>query len=131
MQLFKTAGTWVGGLMLMGLGGIWLAMAYFLSGFGQMGPLPTVLGLGVLGGIAVVAGLILCVRGLAATSRPAALPKGSTGWRDDGQRSESDSDFDADAAIARYLQNRPAADSAEAEPVAEVPVRPTFGRKRA
>ena len=130
MQLFKTAGAWVGGLMVMGLGGIWLAMAYYLSGFAPMSPLPTVLGLGVLGGIAFVAGLILFVRGLAASSRPAALPRGSVGWRDDGEHSASDSEFDPDAALARYLQNRPvAADepAAEAEPA---PARPTFGRKQ-
>jgi hypothetical protein len=130
MQLFKTAGTWVGGLMLMGLGGIWLTMAYYLSRFGPMSPLPTVLGLGVLGGVAFIAGLILFVRGLAATSRPTALPQGSAGWRDDGERSDSDSGFDPDAAIARYLQNRPAAaedPTAEAE---AAPARPTFGRKQ-
>ena len=130
MKLFDILGKWAGGLFLMALGGAWLGAAYFLSGFGA-GASPTVLGLGAIGGAIFVFGLFGIVRGLASLATPATLPEGSTGWRDDGERSSTDSSFDADAAIARYLQNRPATDSAEADVVAEAPVRPTFGRKRA
>ncbi|MFL6744303.1 MAG: hypothetical protein ACJ8E3_10185 [Sphingomicrobium sp.] len=128
MQLFKIVGTWFGGLFLMALGCLWLGMAYYLTGYSAFGALPTVIGLIVLGSVTLLAGMITFVRGLA-SARPAPLPEGSTGWRDDGEPSESK--FDADAAIARYLQNRPAADSAEAEATTKTPVRPTFGRKRA
>ena len=129
MHMFKIVGSWFGGLFLVALGCGWLAMAYYLTSFTAFGALPTVIGLVILGGVTLTAGLITFVRGLASTARPAPLPEGSTGWRDDGERSETS--FDADAAIARYLQNRPAADSVDGDAAADTPVRPTFGRKRA
>ncbi len=128
MHMFKIVGSWLGGLFLMALGAAWLGVAYYLTGFGPLSPMPTVLGLTVLGGLAFIGGLIALVRGLTSTARRAALPEGSAGWRDDGERSESDSGFDADAAIARYLHNRPSADDAP-EAVA-APPRPSFGRKQ-
>src|SRR5690349_5627495 len=118
MKLFEILGRWVGGLFLMALGGAWLAAAYYLNGFGA-GATPTVLGLGVIGGALFVFGLFGVVRGIASLASPAPLPEGSTGWRDDGERGEGESDFDPDAAIARYLQNRPAPDSGEPAPAAE------------
>jgi len=115
----------------MALGGLWLGMAYYLTGFGALGTMPTVLGLTVLGGLTFIGGLIAFVRGLASTARPAPLPEGSTGWRDDGSPIESDSGFDPDAAINRYLQNRSSGEtSPESGFAAPASMRPTFGRKQ-
>ena len=127
MLLFNIIGSWVRGLYLMGLGGFWLFLAYYLANFGALSPSPIVLGLGALGGLTIVLGLLLVVRGLALTSQRSPLPQGSAGWRDDGERSESDTGFDPDAAIARYLEHRvePAA------PPRAAPPRPAFGRKQA
>ena len=129
MRFSEIVGTWAAGLFLMAFGGAWLGMAYYLSGFGPIGPSSTVLGLAVFGGAFFVFGLFGFLRGLVGLTRRSPLPEGAAGWRDDGERSESDSGFDPDAAIARYLQNRPVADEpAQAEPA---PVRPSFGRKQA
>ena len=127
MKLGEIVGSWAAGLFLMAVGGGWLAMAYYLSGFSPMGTNPTVLGLSILGAVVVLFGLFGVIRGVASLARPAALPKGSAGWRDDGERSASDSGFDPDAALARYLKNRPA-DEPESAP--EPPARPAFGRKQ-
>jgi hypothetical protein len=133
-MIFKIAGKWLRGAFLMLLGGFWLGIAYYLSGFGgtlMQEPTPTVIGLSIIGSLTFGAGLIIFMRGLMMTTQRAPLPDGSTGWRDDGERSEADSGFDPDAAIARYLQNRadgvpsPISDAASG-----VPQRPTFGRKQ-
>jgi hypothetical protein len=98
-------------------------------GLDQLGGLADRIALDELGDFG--AGLIIFMRGLMMTTQRAPLPDGSTGWRDDGERSEADSGFDPDAAIARYLQNRadgvpsPISDAASG-----VPQRPTFGRKQ-
>lgn len=132
MRLFKIVGNWVRGLYLMGLGGFWLALAYYFSGLGEFGPgAPTVLGLSVLGGLFFFAGIVIFVRGLMFTAQRAPLPKEATGWRDDGERAASETGFDPDAAIARYLERRPEqGPSALPEPVVEMPQRPVFGRKQ-
>ena len=131
MLLFRIVGSWVRGLWLMGLGAFWLGIAYYLGQFGPLSPLPTVMGVGLLGTLTFAAGLIIFIRGIMLTSQRSPLPGGSVGWRDDGEPSASDSGFDPDAAIARYLQNRPAADAAAESEVAPVtPPRPTFGRKQ-
>ena len=133
MRLFKIVGNWVRGLYLMGFGGFWLGLAYYFSGLGEFGPgAATVLGVGVLGSLFFFAGVVIFVRGLLLTAQRAPLPKQATGWMDDGERSASDSGFDPDAAIARYLERRPETPApAAAETVAEAPQRPTFGRKQA
>jgi hypothetical protein len=133
MRLFKIVGKWVRGLYLMGFGGFWLALAYYFSGLGGFGPgAPTVLGLSALGGLFFFPGLVIFVRGLLLTAQRAPLPKQATGWHDDGERSASDTGFDPDAAIARYLERRPETLApVAADAVPEVPQRPTFGRKQA
>jgi hypothetical protein len=133
MRLFKIVGNWLRGLYLMGLGGLCLGLAYYFSGLGAFGPgAPTVLGLSILGGLFFFAGLVIFVRGLLLTAQRAPLPKQATGWLDDGERSASDTGFDPDAAIARYLERRPEMPvRGAAENVSDAPQRPTFGRKRA
>ena len=132
MRLFKIVGNWARGLYLMGFGGFWLGCAYYWSDLGEFGPgKPTILFLCGLGGLFFLSGIVIFVRGLLFTAQRAPLPTGSTGWRDDGQRSDSDSGFDPDAAIARYLERRPEPVAApEAEPVPVQPQRPSFGRKQ-
>ena len=127
MLLFNIIGSWVRGLYLMGIGGLWLFLAYYLTGFGILPATPVALGLGALGALTFCLGLLFFLRGLALTSERSPLPKDSAGWRDDGQRSASDSSFDPEAAIARYLEHR-------VEPAAQPPKgppRPAFGRKQA
>lgn len=133
MRLFRIVGNWVRGLYLMGLGGFWLVLAYYFSGLGEFGPgTPTVIGLSVLGGLFFFSGIVIFVRGLLFTAQRAPLPKEAAGWRDDGAPSASGSGFDAEAAIARYLERRPeSAASAVAEPAPQLAPRPTFGRKQA
>lgn len=126
MQLFRIVGSTIGGLFAMAVGAVWLAMAYYLSAFSSFGTMPTVIGLCLLGGLVFIGGLVGFIRGLASTTGPAPLPEGSTDWRDTGERSESDSGFDPDAAIARYLETRPAPESV----VEPRPPRPSFGRKQ-
>src|SRR4051812_11807224 len=106
MLLFKVLGGWVRGLYLMGFGGFWMTISYFLSRGGDVSPGPTVMGAGALGGLTFLAGVAIIVRSLAMTSQRSPLPEGSPGWRDDGTRSPSDTGFDPDPAIARYLQNK-------------------------
>ena len=127
-MLFKIMGHWLRGLIAMGFGGLWLGMAYYLSGFGQFAPTPTVVGLLVIGGIAFASGLFIFIKGIMFATQKAPLPKDSTVWRDDGQRSASD--FDADAIIARCLAQMEADKAMAAEPTPDVPPRPTFGRKQ-
>jgi len=133
MRLFKIVGNWVRGLYLMGFGGFWLGLAYYFSGLGGFGPgAPTVLGLSVLGGLFFFAGLVIFVRGLLFTVQRAPLPKEATGWHDDGESLASDTGFDPDAAIARYLERRPEMPAPLAVgAVPDAPQRPTFGRKQA
>ena len=133
MRLFKIVGNWVRGLYLMGLGGFWLLLAYYFSGLGEFGPgTPTIIGLSVLGGLFFFSGIVIFVRGLLFTAQRAPLPTEATGWRDDGERAASDTDFDPDAAIARYLERRPEqGPSAPSDPVVDIPQRPVFGRKQA
>jgi hypothetical protein len=115
------------------LGGSWLGIAYYLSGFGGTlieEPTPTVIGLSIVGSITFGIGLIIFIRGLMMTTQRATLPEGSTGWRDDGEKSVTDSDFDADAVIARYLQQRPGGAPAPVDQIPAAPARPSFGRKQ-
>jgi hypothetical protein len=135
MLIFKVLGSWVRGLYFMGFGAFWLFMSYYLSRSGAMGANSAMTTMGGIGALALVSGLIVIARGIAMTNERSTLPKGSTGWRDDGNPAVSDTGFDADAAIARYIQNRPAAADApvaEAAPQAEPAAapRPTFGRKQ-
>ena len=131
MRLFKIVGNWVRGLYLMGFGGFWLGCAYYWSDLGEFGPgKPTILFLSALGSLFFLSGIVIFVRGLLFTAQRAPLPKESTGWRDDGERSASESDFDPDAAIARYLERRPESPQPVAAAVVEAPPRPTFGRKQ-
>jgi len=135
MLMFRVLGSWVRGLYLMGFGAFWLFMAYYLRG-GPNGMMST---MGAIGGLTFVSGGIIIMCGLAmTTTERSRLPKGAAGWRDDGTPMASDTGFDADAAISRYLQNRPqgeatpgASVSAEPEAVQAAPPRPTFGRKQA
>lgn len=135
MLLFRVLGGWIRGLYLMGFGGFWLAISYFLSRGGDVSPGPTVMGAGALGGLTFLCGLAIIIRSVMMSSQPAPLAEGSTGWRDDGTRSQSDSGFDPDAAIARYLERKPGPDEA---PHAEAPHKlppaarpmPSFGRKQ-
>lgn len=130
MRLFKIVGNWVRGLYLMGLGGFWLGLAYFWSDLGEFGPgKPTIVFLIALGGLFFFSGIVIFVRGLLFTAQRAPLPAEATGWRDDGERVASDTGFDPDAAIARYLERRPEA-PAPVEAVPDAPQRPTFGRKQ-
>jgi hypothetical protein len=133
MRLFKIVGNWVRGLYLMGLGGFWLVLAYYFSGLGEFGPgKPTIIGLSVLGGLFFFSGIVIFVRGLLFTAQRAPLPKEAAGWRDDGGRAACDTGYDADAAIARYLERRPdTAAAAAVEAAPQPPPRPTFGRKQA
>ena len=133
MRLFKIVGNWVRGLYLMGLGGFWLLLAYYFSGLGEFGPgSPTIIGLSVLGCLFFLSGIVIFVRGLLFSAQRAPLPKEAVGWRDDGGATPSDTGFDPDAAIARYLERRPAsAAPAPVEAVPDMPQRPTFGRKQA
>jgi hypothetical protein len=134
MLMFRVLGSWVRGLYLMGFGAFWLAMSYYLSRSGGMGGNTTMTTMGAIGGLSLVSGAIVILRAVAMTSERATLPKGSAGWRDDGKPAASDSGFDADAAIARYLEKRPetAEPAVAPEPaVAVAPPRPAFGRKQA
>lgn len=132
MRLFKIVGNWVRGLYLMGLGGFWLVLAYYFSGLGEFGPgKPTIIGLSVLGGLFFFSGIVIFVRGLLFSAQRAPLPKEAAGWRDDGERAASDTGFDPDAAIARYLERRPDIATPQAvETVPQAPQRPAFGRKQ-
>jgi hypothetical protein len=135
MLLFKVLGGWIRGLYLMGFGGFWLAISYFMSRGGDVGTNPTVMGAGVLGGLTFAGGVAIIIRSLAMTSERKPLPEGSTGWRDDGTRAESNTGFDPDAAIARYLQKKPELEPAEQHEaphkLASAPrAMPSFGRKQ-
>jgi hypothetical protein len=133
MRMFKIVGNWMRGVWLMGLGGLWLGMAYYLSGYADLAALgghsmtPTVGGLLILGSLTFGAGLVIFVRGMLFAAQRAPLPKEAVGWRDDGGRAASDTGFDPDAALARYLERRMPAEPAEPEQI--VPQRPAFGRK--
>jgi hypothetical protein len=133
MQLFKIVGNWLRGLYLMGFGGFWLGCAYYCSGLGEFGPgKPTVLGLSIFGTLFFGAGLVIFVRGLLFTAQRAPLPKEAVGWRDDGKKSEAEGDFDADAAIARYMARKPSTAAEQSPSQAEQPapaLRPQFGRR--
>jgi hypothetical protein len=135
MLMFRVLGSWVRGLYMMGFGAFWLMIAYLLRG----GPGNSATTMGAIGGLMLLSGGIVIMRGLAMTTTARApLPQGSTGWRDDGKPAASDTGFDADAAISRYLQNRPqgaaepaAAAQVEPETIPPAPpLRPTFGRKQ-
>jgi len=135
MLMFRVLGSWARGLYLMGFGGFWLAMSYYLSRSGGMGGGNTMMTMGGIGALSMACGVIVILRAVAMTTERTALPKGSSGWRDDGKPAASDTGFDADAAIARYLEQRPSSaepavtpDTAAAPPS---PPRPTFGRKQA
>jgi hypothetical protein len=135
MLMFRVLGSWVRGLYLLGFGAFWVLGAYYLrTATGNPGTT-----MFAIGGLMMVSGGIVIARGLAMTTTARSpLPKDAAGWRDDGKPIASDTGFDADAAISRYLQNRPqgapdatlaAGPSAEATPAA--PPRPSFGRKQA
>ena len=134
MLMFRVLGSWVRGLYLLGFGAFWVLGAYYLrSVTGNPGTT-----MFAIGGLMMVSGGIVIARGLAmTTTERSPLPKGSTGWRDDGKPLASDTGFDADAAISRYLQNRPqsaepvASMAAEPDSVPTAPPRPSFGRKQA
>ena len=133
MLMFRVLGSWVRGLYLLGFGAFWMLGSYYIrSATGNPGTTGF-----VIGGLMMVSGGIVIARGLAMTATERSpLPK-DAGWRDDGKPAVSDTGFDADAAISRYLQNRPqSADplgpvSAEPEAVPAAPPRPSFGRKQA
>ena len=134
MLMFRVLGSWVRGLYLMGFCAFWLFIAYYLRGTtgGSMSYM------GAIGGLMFVSGAIVIMRGLAMTSfERAPLPKEAVGWRDDGKPTASDTGFDADAAINRYLQNRPQGSADVAAPAhleteaSPLPQRPSFGRKQA
>ena len=134
MLMFRVLGSWVRGLYLLGFGAFWVLGTYYIqSSTGNPGSTGY-----IIGGLMMVSGGIVIVRGLSMTKTGySPLPKESTGWRDDGKPLASDTGFDADAAISRYLQNRPpsaeplAPMSADPEATPAAPVRPTFGRKQA
>lgn len=135
MLLFRVLGGWIRGLYLMGFGAFWLAISYFLSRGGDVSPGPTVMGAGALGGLTFLGGLAIIVRSVMMGATPAPLPEGTTGWRDDGTRSQVDSGFDPDAAIQRYLQNKAEPEEAEhheaPHKLAPAPrAMPSFGRKQ-
>ena len=135
MLLFRVLGGWIRGLYLMGFGAFWLAISYFMSRGGDAPADATVMGSGALGGLTFLGGLAIIIRSVMMSNQPASLPQGATSWRDDGARSESDSGFDPDAAIARYLERKPVSDEG---PQAEAPHKlapaprqmPSFGRKQ-
>jgi len=134
MLMFRVLGSWVRGLYLLGLGALWVLGTYYIQSatgnFGSTGY--------IIGGLMMVSGGIIIARGLAMTkTERSPLPKSSTGWRDDGKPLASDTGFDADAAISRYLQSRPqsaeplSTASPEGDAASVSPPRPTFGRKQA
>ena len=129
-MLFKIVGNWFRGLSLMAFGALWLGMAYYLSGFGAVSPTATVLGLMVMGTLTFGSGLVIFIRGMLFAAQRATLPKEAAGWREDEETGGSDSGFDPDAAIARYLARRPEP-APQPAAVPEVPLRPAFGRKQA
>lgn len=135
MLLFRTLGSWVRGLYLMAFGAVWLAVSYYFSGSG-MGSNPTMLGMGLMGGVTFASGLFIILRALSVTGQSTPAAKASTGWRDDGERTEIDSGFDPEAAISRYMENRAHADAKPSPPppapeaLPSAPPRPTFGRKQ-
>ena len=134
MLMFRVLGSWVRGLYLLGFGAFWMLGSYYVrSATGNPGTTGF-----VIGGLMMVSGGIVIARGLGMTATERSpLPKDAAGWRDDGKPAASDTGFDADAAISRYLQNRPqtaeplAPVSGEAEVVPAAPPRPSFGRKQA
>jgi hypothetical protein len=134
MLMFRVLGSWVRGLYLLGFGAFWVLGSYYIrSATGNPGTTGF-----VIGGLMMVSGGIVIARGLSMTATERApLPKESAGWRDDGQPMASDTGFDADAAISRYLQNRPqsaeplSTASPEGDAASVFPPRPTFGRKQA
>src|SRR4051794_22569222 len=101
MLMFTIVGSWARGLYLMGLGAFWMFITYYLSG--SSGPMNGMsLAFGAFGVLIFCVGVLFVARGMMLTQHRAQLPGGATGWRDDGQPAASDSNFDADAAIARY-----------------------------
>ena len=130
MLMFRVLGSWVRGLYLLGFGACWVLGTYYVhSATGNSGTAGF-----AIGGLMMVSGGIVIARGLAMTKTGnTPLPKEAAGWRDDGKPAASDTGFDADAAISRYLQNRPEGAPRQVDPKA-VPVatpRPSFGRKQA
>ncbi|MFL5337839.1 MAG: hypothetical protein ACJ8H8_32900 [Geminicoccaceae bacterium] len=130
MLAFKIVGSWVRGLYLMGLGSFWMFMTFYLSGMGRTAPSTTTFVLGGFGALLFGVGLIFVFRGVLLTTQRAPVRENSGGWRDTGEKSESDSGFDPDAAIARYLERRPETPAPVLQPPA-APPRPAFGRKQA
>jgi hypothetical protein len=140
MLLFRVLGSWVRGLYLMGFGAFWVAISYSLSRYSGSGANPTMIGMGLIGSLTFASGVFIVLRGVTMSGQSSPVAKASAGWRDDGKPIESDTGFDPEAALSRYLENRPHAEAEPAappappppapEPLPSAPPRPTFGRKQ-
>ncbi|WP_447723923.1 hypothetical protein [Sphingomonas koreensis] len=93
-----------------------------LGGMAAKQLMPTIIGLGA---ISLLLSLPLLIKLVRLASGTAVKPKGS---KPPGGEDAARSDFDADAAIARYLEKKAAGEANFAVPDSGAP-RPTFGRK--
>jgi hypothetical protein len=113
--------------------GFWGYLAWYWHDMGEFGPgLPTVIGVGVLAGIAGLSAIIGLVRMVTSTAN-ISLPE-RTGPSTDLTGS---SDFDPDEVMARYMAQReeaateePTSTSLQPSEPAQPSQRPQFGRKQ-
>jgi hypothetical protein len=130
MQPFKSVFGLIGALVpLMSCGG---ALYYFLAGNGSladikaMGLGPTLVGLSVFTLLASIPVIVHIFRMVGDARSP------NSSEIDTGNASVHDSEFNAEAAVARYMANRPAEDASNlnaATTAAEPGARATFGRR--
>jgi hypothetical protein len=117
-----------GGVIALAFGAFWAYCAFTVraNGAGE----PTFLGILGLATLSGFAGLIQLLRGAMGSARPAPRSSQSTVDLSAGGPDGTAHDFDADAAIARYLERKGAglAENPDLPPIAPRPA-PPFGRK--
>ncbi len=113
--------------------GFWGYLAWYWHDMGESGPgLPTVIGVGILAGIAGLSAIIGLVRMVTSTAK-IDLPERSG----PSTNLTGSSDFDPDEVIARYMARREETATVEVTPTdsggsapAQQSQRPQFGRKQ-
>ena len=116
--------TLLGLIPVLWLGGLAIYLYQVNNAMGGMAAqqlMPTIIGLGAISVLLTVPIILKLVR--AANASPAKGPKAAGGGDD-----APESDFDADAVIARYLEKKAAGETSFEVPETAAP-RPVFGRK--
>ena len=122
MKLLGFTGSLLLGLFGLAIGGIYLWM---MNGWGQLGEwgpgTPTMIGVGVLAALFVLGGIRRIAYGIKMVAPPPRAERAAV-----SEAAEAGSDFDPDAALARYMANRSNPEPSPSAP----PARPGgFGRR--